>query len=108
MKKTLLLMFIVTLPNLASGQQWPTFRGDNARSGFANVKIEPSRLEEAWKWKSELPPDPAWDGPARWDAYNQIRDLPAMRQYDACFHPVSDGESVFFGSSSQDTQRRSN
>ncbi len=26
-----------------------------------------------------------------------------MRGYDACFHPVSDGEHVFFGSSSQDS-----
>ena len=29
-------------------------------------------------------------------------NLPAMRQYDACFYPVSDGEIAIFGSSSQD------
>ena len=38
-------------------------------------------MELAWIWRSPLPPDPAWDGPARWDAYNLIRDLPAMRGY---------------------------
>lgn len=84
-------------------QQWPTFRHDHARSGLVQSKIEASRLELTWSWKSLVPPDPAWDGPARWDAYAGIRELPAMRQYDACFHPVSDGKRLYFGSSSQDT-----
>ncbi len=105
-KITLLIVLLVSafaVHPSASAQQWPAFRNDNARSGYVNSELSVARLEPAWQWKSDVPPDPAWDGPARWDAYNLIRDLPAMRQYDACFHPVSDGESVFFGSSSQDT-----
>ena len=103
MKHILLMMIVTLLSGSAFGQQWPSFRNDNARSGYTDVDIRPAGLSQVWKWKSELPPDPAWDGPARWDAFSEIRDLPAMRQYDAAFHPVSDGESVFFGSSSQDT-----
>ncbi|MCH2179438.1 MAG: PQQ-binding-like beta-propeller repeat protein [Mariniblastus sp.] len=86
-----------------TAQSWPTFRGDNARSGNSRASLDCAKMELAWIWRSPLPPDPAWDGPARWDAYNLIRDLPAMRGYDACFHPVSDGEMLFFGSSSQDS-----
>lgn len=103
MKKTIGLLICMVLASSVHGQDWPTFRKDNARSGLSEPSIKAERLEQAWMWRSELPPDPAWDGPARWDAYAQIRDLPAMRQYDACFHPVSDGELIFFGSSSQDT-----
>ncbi len=103
MSRFLLMMFAFVLPNLAQAQQWPTFRCDNARSGRTTTDLDAARLTPVWNWQSELPPDPAWDGPARWDAFSQIRDLPAMRQYDAAFHPVSDGDAVFFGSSSQDT-----
>lgn len=103
MKTQLILIVALLATSVASAQQWPTFRNDNARSGVANTELDAGRLQQDWHWQSELPPDPAWDGPARWDAFSQIRDLPAMRQYDACFHPVSDGSSVYFGSSSQDT-----
>ena len=99
------LLSWLVIADLSSGhaETWPTFRHDSARSGFTSVSFDASRLEEAWSWKSHLPPTPAWDGPARWDAYARISDLPAMRQYDAAFHTVSDGEFVYFGSSSQDT-----
>ncbi len=91
------------MPVMGFSQQWSTFRGNSARTGVSPVNLSPESLAESWTWNSEVPPDPAWDGPARWDAFSQIRDLPAMRQYDACFHPVSDGEKVYFGSSAQDT-----
>ncbi len=103
MKKVMCLIVMLAIPVDLAGQQWNTFRFDNGRSGVTSEDFEPARLELAWQWKSPLPPSSAWDGPARWDAFSRIRDLPAMRQYDACFHPVSDGETVFFGSSSQDT-----
>ncbi|MEC9094673.1 MAG: PQQ-binding-like beta-propeller repeat protein, partial [Planctomycetota bacterium] len=91
------------IPFDSFSQDWPTFRRDSGRTGFVNAELDPARFEQKWIWKSQLPPEPAWDGPARWDAYAEIKDLPAMRQYDACFHPVSDGNTVYFGSSSQDT-----
>ncbi|MEM7453234.1 MAG: PQQ-binding-like beta-propeller repeat protein [Planctomycetota bacterium] len=101
----LLLFWAIVCSNSVqlTAQVWPAFRHDNARSGSVDAQLDASRLELQWTWQSEVPPQPAWDGPAQWDAYNLIRDLPAMRQYDACFHPVSDGKLLFFGSSSQDT-----
>ncbi len=81
---------------------WPVYRGDNSRAGFVSAELQTKKLEPKWQWTAEVPPQPAWDGPARWDAFAELRDLPAMRQYDACFHTVSDGEKLYFGSSSQD------
>ncbi len=102
LRRGLALCWLVLFALPLSAQQWPTHRGDNARSGIATEAFDCSRLELAWKWQASTPPETAWDGPARWDAFAAIRDLPAMRQYDACFHPVSDGERVYFGSSSED------
>ena len=85
-----------------AAQSWETFRKDFQRSGLVESDQTPTRLRTAWSWSAEVEPFPAWDGPARWDAYNLVHDLPAMRQYDACFYPVSDGELAIFGSSSQD------
>ncbi len=91
------------LGGVVFAQSWPTFRHDTGRSGRISVPMDAEKLELQWRWQSPQLPEPAWDGPARWDAYNKIFDLPAMRQYDACFHPVSDGKTVYFGSSTTDT-----
>ena len=109
-----MLFLVLGLPQLGVAQStpseetgnavsWNTYRRDFQRSGVVESTRSPIALKSAWEWRSELPPFPAWDGPARWDAYNLVQDLPAMRQYDACFHPVSDGKLVVFGSSSQDS-----
>ena len=101
---SLVLIFCVPgWDSLAVSQSWPTYRHDFGRSGYASADMDASRLQLKWTWASELLPDPAWDGPARWDAFAELKDLPAMRQYDACFHPVCDEATVYFGSSSQDT-----
>ena len=86
----------------SSFESWRTYRKDSQRTGVVESRLTPTSIKPAWEWQAELPPFPAWDGPARWDAYNLVHDLPAMRQYDACFHPVSDGTLVIVGSSSQD------
>ena len=99
-KYLFLLLFLFA--DSVSAQTWDTFRKDFGRSGFVEAEFDPGFLVKNWTWESPVPPDPAWDGPARWDAFAALRDLPAMRQYDACFHPVSDGDHVYFGSSSQD------
>lgn len=97
------LVILANLPNQTIAQAWPSFRHDHQHSGRVGSDMDPGRLAQQWVWSSPVPPAPAWDGPARWDAFAEIRDLPAMRQYDACFQPVSDGQHLFFGSSSQDT-----
>ena len=84
---------------------WPTWQHDERRSGFSGESIDASKLNVEWTWKSNFPPQPAWHGPAKWDAYARIRDLPAMRSYDQVFHVVTVGDSAFFGSSADDSVR---
>lgn len=88
-----------------SGADWPTYQHDVRRSGHSDEALDVSRLRQSWTWRSAQPPQPAWGGPARWDAYSGRRDLPSMRNYDLAFHAIAVGDAVYFGSSVDDTLR---
>jgi outer membrane protein assembly factor BamB len=88
-----------------AADDWPTWQHDQRRSGFSSESIDASDLSVEWTWNSNFPPQPAWHGPAKWDAYARIRDLPAMRSYDQVFHVVAVDGSAFFGSSADDSAR---
>ena len=87
------LLFL--LPVLAAVAEWPTYRHDNARSGQTPESLPPTELGPAWHWKSLRPPLPAWAGPAKWDAYNDIPRLNSMRNYDAALHTTVGGGKVY-------------
>lgn len=80
---------------------WPTYRGDYARSGVSPDPLPPS-VEQAWVWTSPHPPQPAWQGEAKWDGYNKVYDMKARQTFDRAFHAVVAGGRVFFGSSADD------
>ena len=103
----LLLLVLVLLGSGTScvADDWPTWQHDQRRSGFSSEPIDAANLSVEWTWESNFPPQPAWHGPAKWDAYARIRDLPAMRSYDQVFHVVAVGDSAFFGSSADDSVR---
>jgi outer membrane protein assembly factor BamB len=82
---------------------WPTLRGDSQRRGIAAEEMTAGSLGEAWTFHSSGPPQTAWAGPAKWDAYAHIRGLRAMRNYDAAFGVAVVGQSVFVASSSDDS-----
>jgi outer membrane protein assembly factor BamB len=82
---------------------WPTFRGDIRRSGVAAENIKPAMLAKTWTWRGDAPPQTAWSGPAKWDAYANIVNLRAMRDYDAAFGTAVVGQSVYVASSTDDT-----
>ncbi len=85
----------------ASSADWPTYRADNRRSG---VTPEPLRLPLApvWTYTAPTPPQMAWTGPAKWDAYANLRRLESMRNFDTAFFVTTVGDSVCFGSSVDD------
>jgi len=83
---------------------WPTYRGDYARSGVSPDAL-PSKPVETWKWKSAHPPQPAWQGEAKWDGWNKVFDLKPRQIFDRAFHAVVVGDRVLFGSSSDDQVR---
>ena len=64
---------------------WPTYRGDAARSGISREKL-PGRLEEAWRHESPHPPRLAWPGSAKWDGYHKVEGLKDRMIFDRVFH----------------------
>lgn len=101
MLRCLPIMFFICA--VASGDDWPTWQHDNRRTGASPEELAVSRLASAWEWRSPVPPVTAWHGPAKWDAYAYHRNLPSMRSYDNAFHVIAVGDSVWFGSSVDDS-----
>ena len=82
-------------------QGWPTYMRDNRRSGITPEKL-PLPLYCQWVYKADLPPQPAWPPPAKQNFWSEKFNLKARVIFDRSFHIVSDGNSVFFGSSADD------
>ena len=80
---------------------WPTYRGDNARSGSTSEAIA-LPLNNSWTFQSKHKPEPAWKGEAKWDGWNKVYDLKSRQTFDYAFQVALVGDSVFFGSSSDD------
>ena len=97
-------LFLVWTSSVARAD-WPTYQHDVRRSGATDESLAVDRLKPLWSWSSNEPPRPAWAGPALWDAYAGIRDLPAMRDYDAAPQTIIADGRVFFGSTTDDTMR---
>ncbi len=81
---------------------WPTARLNPQRNAFSNQQVQASQLEKTWVYRSSNPPRPAWHGPAKWDAYGDVR-MHSMRSYDEVFHVIGVGSHIYFGSSVDDT-----
>ena len=104
MKNSQWLVVFLTALNAAPllADDWPTYRGDNQRSGRTAERIAVKTLQLRWVWRSAHPPQPAWAGPAKWDMSNNVRGLRSMRTYDPVFHMIVVGDSLYFGSSVDD------
>ena len=95
------LTVLAAAAGLARAEDWPTYRHDNRRSGVTREKPA-LPLKQAWVHVAPTPPQPAWPGPAKWDAYAGIKGLKSMRNFDAVFHVTVVGDAVYFGSSADD------
>ena len=107
-KIELILVFlavVLCLSNVSFGTDWPTHQGNNRRTGYSPDKVLAAELGIESTWRSSFVPQPAWAGPAKWDAYAGRKGLPSMRSYDLVFHPIVANGRVFFGSSADDTLR---
>ena len=89
----------------ASADDWLTYRHDPTRSGVSQDVLAVESLVLSWSWKSPSPPVSAWSAAAKWDAYAGIRGLRSMRDYDPVFAVVATEDSMFFGSSIDDSVR---
>ncbi len=82
-------------------EDWPTLQHDNRRSGATSASLN-FPLDANWTFKSPRPPQTAWEGPAKWDAYSAQSDLKSMRNFDPAFYVTAVGDRVYFGSSADD------
>ncbi|HIF01516.1 MAG TPA: hypothetical protein EYQ63_32065 [Fuerstia sp.] len=94
------LRAITPMPVMAD---WPTWQHDNRRTGTTDEQLQVSKLAPEWVWQSASPPQTAWSGPAKYDAYANQHNLPSMRNYDPVFHVIAVGDRVWFGSSADDS-----
>ncbi len=85
-----------------AGADWPTYQNDAARSGATAERLH-LPLAPAWIYTARQPPHPAWPPPAKQDFWHRLGDLKPTVIYDRAFHTVVAGDTVFFGSSSDDT-----
>ncbi|MGI9456759.1 MAG: LamG-like jellyroll fold domain-containing protein [Aeoliella sp.] len=93
-----LAMLLVTAPLLAA-TDWPTYQQNDQRNAFVESEVHPESLSVDWHLGSPQVPQPAWYGPAKWDAYANLRDLHSMRNYDPVFHAIGAEGRVYYGSS---------
>ena len=95
--RTLLLFIGVCV----SAADWPTYRGDDARSGVSPEQLK-LPLKSSWIHQPLHDPRPAWRGPAKADLYNKQLNLKNRQLFDHAFHVIADRQSVYFGSSADD------
>ncbi|MDG2030997.1 MAG: PQQ-binding-like beta-propeller repeat protein [Phycisphaerales bacterium] len=83
---------------------WPTYRRDARRSGATPEALD-DHLTERWRHEAMTPPRPSWPEPARSSFWQEIDEIVPRVVFDECFHPVSDGTVVLYGSSADDHVR---
>lgn len=84
-------------------EDWPTYNHDARRSGTTSESLNVASLGLRWTYESRVPIQPAWPGPAPRDFYNSPTVNNADRlDLDAVFQVAAVGDSVLFGSPSED------
>jgi len=84
----------------ARGADWPTYRGDNARSGVTREKLA-LPLSPAWVFQPRHAPEPAWGDPNPRKVGGFYGSIEGRRNHhDDVFHVAVAGGALFFGSSS--------
>ena len=96
------LAFIGLSVPLAVAADWPVFQQNYQRNAKTSDSFDLDQLTLLWQRQLAGPPNPAWSGPAKWDAYAGIRGLKSMRNYDPAYHVIAVGDRIWIGSSMDD------
>ena len=97
------LVLVPSIQNVSWAEDWPTYQHDNRRSGATGETLEPAALDEAWVYRSTAVPQTAWSGPAKWDAYRNIKGLRSMREYDSALNAIVVENALYLSSSIDDS-----
>jgi len=84
----ILLVALTLLTGSLNAADWPMFRADPARTGYCPEPL-PEDLELLWTYRSRTVPAPAWPDSSR-------------VTFDFAYQPIIVGNTVMFGSSSED------
>ena len=95
-----LVAVIVVLAGGAWGEDWPTYRHDERRSGVSAERMAPP-LSQSWVFIPGHKPRHAWGDPQPKQVEGNL-ELPRLR-FDDAFHVAADGKMVYFGSSADNT-----
>jgi len=82
-----LVISVLATGSLLAGE-WPMFRADAARTGYSSDPL-PEDLELLWTYRNQTAPAPAWPDSSR-------------ITFDFAYQPIIVGDTVIFGSSSED------
>ena len=82
-------VILVAICNIASAEEWNTYRHDSTRSGITTDKL-PSQLSLNWTFKPNHAPIPAW--------YEPAEEIPRSH-FDNAYHVTVSNGKVYFGSS---------
>lgn len=95
-KWAILCVATLCLSPLVSASDWPTYLGDNARTGSSPEKLN-LPLKQRWAFSSPVPPQRAWSGPeGRTVEGKELRD---RVKFDDVFQTAIVDNRVYFGSS---------
>ncbi len=95
------LLLLCCINKTGFAEDWPTYQHDNRRSAVTSEKLS-LPLKQSWVHHPAHSPQPAWARPAKWDAYAEVKELKAMRNYDHAYYTIAVGDAVWFGSSVDD------
>ena len=94
---------VVAAPIASRGEDWPTYRHDNARSGVTAERLQ-LPLTRCWVFQPRHAPRPAWEEPnprpvGGWYGLTELRRV----HFDDAFHVAVSRGLVYFGSSADGT-----
>jgi outer membrane protein assembly factor BamB len=101
-----LALWTHTSQGAVGDDDWPTYNRDARRSAVSPGPLDVRALRERWVYSSRLPVQAAWPGPAKRDYYRSPTvDNEDRLDFDSVYQVAAVGESVFFGSSGEDSLR---
>ncbi|MEQ9408276.1 MAG: PQQ-binding-like beta-propeller repeat protein [Fuerstiella sp.] len=94
---SVLTVLSLSLPGTAA--DWPTYRGDNARTA-ASGEVITLPLNLTWEYQAPAPPEMAWSSGEGREIEGKL--LGHRVKFDDVFHPVVAGGNLYFGSTVDD------
>lgn len=95
----LLLAILFAADSLTQAADWPTYRGDIARSGGTSEELK-FPLNSGWKYASPAPPEMSFSSGEGRTLEGKV--LGHRVKYDGVFPPVIANGKLFFGSTADD------